>query len=44
MLVLIATALVVGLGSRRSATRERGIMVGAALLMLSYVAATKHLL
>jgi hypothetical protein len=44
MFVLLGTALFVGLGSRRSAARERAILLGAALLMLSYVAVTKHLL
>ena len=44
MLVLIATALFLGLSARRPASRERGIVMGAALLMLSYVAVTKHLL
>ena len=44
MFVLIATAMLVGLGPRRLAARERGILLGAAVLMLSYVAVTKHLL
>jgi hypothetical protein len=44
MLVLIVTALILGLTARRPAARERGIVMGTALLMLSYVAVTKHLL
>jgi hypothetical protein len=43
MFVLMGTALFIGLRSRRL-VHERGIMLGAAVLMLSYVAVTKHLL
>jgi hypothetical protein len=43
MLVLLATALFIGLRAKRF-EHERGIMVGVAVLMLSYVAVTKHLL
>jgi hypothetical protein len=43
LLVLLAVALFIGLRSRRF-VHERGIILGAAVLMLSYVAVTKHLL
>jgi len=43
MFVLLALAMFIGLRAKRFG-HERGIMLGAAVLMLSYVAVTKHLL
>jgi hypothetical protein len=43
MFVLIGAALFIGLRSERF-VHERGIILGLAVLMLSYVAVTKHLL
>jgi hypothetical protein len=44
MWLLVAVALVLGLGSRWSAARERWVVLGCAVLAIGYVAASKHLL
>ncbi len=44
LLFLVGVALFLGLSSRRSAARERRIVLGMAALTIGYVAVTKHLL
>jgi hypothetical protein len=44
LLLLVGVAVFLGLSSRRSAARERRIVIGVAVLTVGYLAASKHLL